>query len=309
MTRTSTSPAGATTAGVVHHRVAVGGGTTLHCVTAGDHGSPVLLVHGFPETWWTFRELIPLLASGHRVVAPDLRGLGDSGGDPGATSGAAAAEDLHALVGALGLGPVHVLGQDVAGPVVFRLATTHPEDVLSLTAVETALPGFGFEALADVARGGAWHVGVIASPGAAELVLAGRERRFLAEQWFPAMTRAAGAVTAEDLEEFTRALSRPGAWRAWQGLYSSALAEGEEFRALVAAGALRAPVLAVDGASAPHTATTMSRASAGPVSRVVLADAGHHVALEAPAALAAAVSTFTAGVDARRPAGARGTGA
>ena len=53
-------------------------GTELHYVTAGNEGSPVLLVHGFPESWWTFRKLIPLLSEHHRVVAVDLRGFGDS---------------------------------------------------------------------------------------------------------------------------------------------------------------------------------------------------------------------------------------
>ena len=49
-------------------------GTELHYTTAGNDGSPVLLVHGFPESWWTFRKLIPLLSEHHRVVAVDLRG-------------------------------------------------------------------------------------------------------------------------------------------------------------------------------------------------------------------------------------------
>ena len=59
--------------GVTHHTVAVNG-TELHFVSAGTIGSPVLLVHGFPESWWAFRKLIPLLAESHRVFAVDLRG-------------------------------------------------------------------------------------------------------------------------------------------------------------------------------------------------------------------------------------------
>jgi pimeloyl-ACP methyl ester carboxylesterase len=68
------APKGSTFPEITHHEVELNG-TRLHYVSAGNHGSPVLLVHGFPETWWTFREVIPLLAASHRVSAVDLRGL------------------------------------------------------------------------------------------------------------------------------------------------------------------------------------------------------------------------------------------
>jgi pimeloyl-ACP methyl ester carboxylesterase len=80
----------------------------------------------------------PPLAATHRVFAVDLRGFGDSDTAPG---------DYD------------------SGATVFRLAATHPDDVRSLTAIETSLPGFGWERLADVARSGAWHIGLLAAPG------------------------------------------------------------------------------------------------------------------------------------------------
>src|SRR3954466_6818444 len=113
---------------VEHHHVEVNG-TTLHYVAAGTSGSPVLLVHGFPETWWAFRRLIPLLAAHHRVYAVDLRGFGDSATASDEYSSAGAAEDLHALISHLSLGPMHVVGQDISGGVVYRLAATHPADL------------------------------------------------------------------------------------------------------------------------------------------------------------------------------------
>ena len=67
----------ASLAAVTHHCAKVNG-TELHYVAAGtEEGTPVLLVHGFPETWWTFRKLIPLLAASHRIYAVDLRGFGE----------------------------------------------------------------------------------------------------------------------------------------------------------------------------------------------------------------------------------------
>src|SRR6187549_2064363 len=106
---------------ITHHRAPIND-TTLHYVAAGTTGSPILLVHGFPESWWAFHKLIPLLAQTHRVFAVDLRGFGDSA--TGEADSATAADDLHALIGVLGVGPVHLTGQDISGGTVFRLASS-----------------------------------------------------------------------------------------------------------------------------------------------------------------------------------------
>src|SRR5450432_322224 len=216
---------------ITHHRARVNG-TTLHYAAAGTTGSPVLLVHGFPETWRAFRKLIPLLAASHRVFAVDLRGFGDSDTAPGDYDSKAAAEDLHQLIAHLGLGPVHLTGQDISGATVFRLAATHPEDVLSLTAIETGLAGFGLEIRADVTHGGAWHIGVLVAPGIPEMLLAGREHEFLGGFAFPAMSATPGAFTDADVDEFARSYARPGGWRGAAGLYTSMLQEGPEIKAL-----------------------------------------------------------------------------
>src|SRR6202140_5707551 len=90
-------------AGITHHSARVNG-TELHYVAAGTSGSPILLVHGFPETWWIFRKVIPLLATKHRVFAVDLRGFGDSANAPGDHDSKVLAEDLHHLIADIGVG-------------------------------------------------------------------------------------------------------------------------------------------------------------------------------------------------------------
>ena len=92
----TTTPEIASLPGITHHHVDVNG-IQLHYVEAGTTGSPILLVHGFPETWWAFHKLIPLLAANHRVFAVDLRGFGDSGNEAGEYDSATSAEDLHQL--------------------------------------------------------------------------------------------------------------------------------------------------------------------------------------------------------------------
>ncbi|MEV5897761.1 alpha/beta fold hydrolase [Nonomuraea fuscirosea] len=290
------TPVGATLPGITHHRTEVNG-TTLHYVAAGTSGSPMLLVHGFPETWWTFHKLIPLLAAAHRVFAVDLRGFGDSDNGPGEYDSATSAEDLHQLIAHLGVGPVHVTGQDISGATVFRLASTHPEDVLSLTAIEMGLAGFGLETLADVTRGGAWHIGALAAPGIPELLLARREREFLGQYAFPAMNATPGAITDADIDEFARAYARPDGWRGAIGLYRSMLREGFQIRALVESPGLRAPVLTVGAGGGPFTAHTLSQVASTEITSVQLDGVGHYVAMEAPEALANAILGFVEGVD------------
>ncbi|MGC5289601.1 alpha/beta fold hydrolase [Micromonospora sp. DT231] len=283
--------------GITHHRAKVNG-TTLHYVAAGTSGSPILLVHGFPETWWTFHKLIPLLAVNHRVFAVDLRGFGDSDNEPGEYDSKTSAEDLHLLIEQLGVGPVHLTGQDISGATVFRLATTHPQDVRSFTAIEMGLPGFGLEALADITHGGAWHIGVLATPGIPEMLLAGREREFLGQFAFPAMSATPGAITDTDIDEFVRTYARPDGWRGATGLYKSMLQEGAEIKTLAQTRGLKAPVLAVGAGGGPFTAGTMSQATTAEVSSVTLDGVGHYAAMEAPEELAKAILDFTANVDA-----------
>ena len=291
------TPPGPALPGITHHHAEVNG-TRLHYVAAGASGSPVLLVHGFPETWWAFRKLIPLLAASHRVFAVDLRGFGDSGHEPGEYDSATSAEDLHLLIRQLGVGPVHLSGQDISGATVFRLATTHPEDVLSLTAIETGLPGFGWETLADVAHSGAWHIGVLAAPGIPEMLLAGREREFLGQYAFPSMTAVSGAITDADIDDFARTYGRPDGWRGAAGLYRSLLREGPELKALAESPGLTVPVLAVGAGGGPFTASAMSQAASAGISSVQLNGVGHYAAMEAPEELAKAVLDFIDGIDA-----------
>ena len=280
----------ATLTGVRHHHVELNG-TNLHYVSSGTKGSPILLVHGFPETWWSFHKLIPLLATEHRVFAIDLRGFGDSANGPGDYDSKTSAEDLHQLIAHLGVGPVHISAQDISGATVFRLAATHPEDVLSFTAIEMGLPGFGLETFADVTHGGAWYIGFLAAPGVPEMLLADREREFLTTVAYPAMCAVSDAVMSADLDEFSRTYSRPGGWRGAIGLYRSMLQEGKEIKSLAETRKINAPVLAICAGGGTLTANTMATVATA-VRSISLRGVGHYAAMEAPEAVAQAMRNF-----------------
>jgi pimeloyl-ACP methyl ester carboxylesterase len=289
---TTIRPAGRTIPEVQHHTAEVNG-TTLHFVSAGTDGSPILLVHGFPESWWAFHKLIPILATTHRVFAVDLRGFGDSAVAGEGFTSADAADDLHALIGLLDVGPVHLAGQDIAGGALYRLASEHPDDVRSIIATEMGLAGFGLEGFADITHGGSWHIGVLAAPGIAQMLFSGREREVLGEWAFPSMTAVQGAIDNADVEEFTRVFSRDGGWNGAVGLYRSMLSEGEDLRAR-AATPLALPALAVGGFGGSFTAGTLAQVIEGPIDSIELEGVGHYVALEAPERLAAAILEFLA---------------
>lgn len=292
---------GRTLPGVTHHFADLDG-IRLHYTAAGTTGSPILLVHGWPETWWAFRGLIPLLAESHRVFAVDLRGFGDSIQTSGSPAGggagidyseAASAEDLHRLVRHLGVGPVHVLCQDISGGLTFTFAATHPADVLSLTGIETTLAGFGLEMLADVNNGGSWHLGFLGTPGIPELMLGGHERDLLS--W--AYQVMGTPIDAPDFEEFARTYTTPDAWRGPAGLYRSLFTDAGTTRTLASTSPLLMPVLAIDGPNHPFTANTLRQVTAGDVTAVHIEGTGHLVAQESPIEVATALLSFTARVD------------
>ncbi|MCS5717660.1 alpha/beta hydrolase [Herbiconiux sp. CPCC 205763] len=247
-------------------------------------------MHGFPETSRAFDRLIPHLAEAHRVFAVDLRGFGESSHGEGEYSSAASADDLHRFIEHLDVGPVHISAQDISGGAVFRLAATHPEDLLSLTGIETGLAGFGFERVAGV-----WYIQILVTPGIPELLLVDKERELL--DWiFGAVTADVTSIPDDELAEFARAYAVPGGWRGSAGLYASALSEGDELKALAKANTITIPVLAVGAAGGSFTADTLDQVSATPVTRVQIEGVGHYVALEAPEALASAMLTFIEGL-------------
>ena len=283
--------------GATHHRFDAAG-VELHYVSAGSLGSPILLVHGWPETWWAFRRVIPRLARTHRVYAVDLRGFGDSSKNAeNDYSEQAFVEDLRALVEHLDVGPVHLLAQDISGGPAFSFAATHPDAVKSFTGVETTFAGFGLERLADVTNGGSWHLGFLGTPGIPQLMLGGHERD-LVEWAYGVMGATPDGVTSADLDEFVRAYTGPDAWNGSAGLYRSLFTDEGRTTALAASRPLRMPVLAVDGPNFPFTANSLRQVSAGEPRSVRIDDVGHLVAQEAPEELARVLLDFIEPIDA-----------
>ncbi|MEE3066932.1 MAG: alpha/beta hydrolase [Actinomycetota bacterium] len=128
--------------GVEHRYVELGDGVTIHVADAGPPGGPaVMLVHGFPENWWEWQELIgPLAADGYRVLCPDLRGAGWSSAPRSRYTKVEMAQDLAAVLDQLGIEKVKLVAHDWGGPTAFIMMLRHPEKVTGFFGINTVAP-------------------------------------------------------------------------------------------------------------------------------------------------------------------------
>ncbi len=124
-----------------HVTVAANGG--MFHVAATGAGQPLLLLHGWPEFWLTWEPVMERLADRYRLIAPDLRGFGDSSKPPGPWGAAEHAADMIALLDALGVGTVGVIGHDVGGAVMQAMARTAPDRFSGLFFFDFVYPGIG----------------------------------------------------------------------------------------------------------------------------------------------------------------------
>jgi pimeloyl-ACP methyl ester carboxylesterase len=129
-------------AGVRHHEIPLPTGVRLHVAEAGPADAPALmLVHGWPQHWWMWRDVLPALSERRRVLCPDLRGLGWSGAAPdGNYTKGRLADDLAALLDVLGIERAGYLGHDWGGWVGWLLALRRPERIERLMAVSILHP-------------------------------------------------------------------------------------------------------------------------------------------------------------------------
>lgn len=273
----------------VAHHFADLGDVLIHYVTAGQ-GPPVVLLHGWPQTWWEWRHVIPALAARHTVIAPDLRGLGDSSRPLGGYDKKTIANDVWRLVsGQLGHKSFCLVGHDWGGPTAYALAAAHPEAVRRLVILDVVIPGSG----GDFSEGGRrWHHQFHMTPDLPEALTQGREEIYLS--WFyRTFAYRPDAIGPEDLKEYLRTYTQPGAMRAGFAYYRAIPQDVADNEAVIARFKLPMPVLAMGGAvTYPHGRGRGSdpeqslRRIAVDVRGEVVEACGHFIPEEAPGHLA-----------------------
>ena len=271
-------------------------GLRLHYVTAGSGQRNVVLLHGFPETWWQWHHILPPLAdAGFRVVAPDYRGAGDSWRPAGGYDKFTMASDIHRLLrGHLHIAePVALIGHDIGLMIAYAYAQAYRNDVSHLVVMDAPLPGTAvFDRLRSDPR--VWHFAFHNARDVAEMLVAGRERSYL-QAFFNARIFDPSAISERDLDIYALAYAASGAMRAGFELYRAFDRDSEDNRnALKRNGKLTVPVLAVGGTTSTSgpVVEEMMHEVAETVTGLRVPRSAHWIAEENPLAFTEALLKF-----------------
>jgi pimeloyl-ACP methyl ester carboxylesterase len=270
------------------------GGLRQHVVSGGD-GPPLLLVHGWPQTWYAWRLVMPALARDFEVIAPDQRGIGltdqpHDGYDPGTL-----ADDLVALMDDLGHQRFAVVGTDTGLPIGYALAADHPDRVERVALAEVpgppgavpSPPFFAPEPLNDRL----WHIAVNRLDEVNEQLVRGREDIYFGYEF---AIQAGPGLPDDVIDYYVGLLQDPDSLRGSFAFY-------REWDTMMAQNAERAkrpltmPVLGIGGeASNGANVGSAFKSLANDVQTAVISGAGHWFAEEAPEETVAALTAFLA---------------
>ncbi|WP_217141365.1 alpha/beta fold hydrolase [Streptomyces sp. AC627_RSS907] len=272
-------------------RYATVNGVRLHYVTGG-HGEPLLLVPGWPQTWWAYRKIMPQLARRYRVIAVDLRGMGGSDKPAGGYDKKTMAGDLHALVRQLGHRRVNIAGHDIGSKVAFSFAVNHAAATRKVAMLDALHPDDRFYQLPLLPKPGTgfplWWYAFNQVQGLPEQLVAGRVRHLI--DWFFAHSLADQSLVGDfDRRVYTRAYDSAEAVRASNAWYQSFHQDVEHMRSY---GKVTVPLLGV-ASEVSHGEFQQVLPTLGHDVRVVkLANTVHYLPEEAPDRLARTLAEF-----------------
>ncbi|WP_214414266.1 alpha/beta fold hydrolase [Sphaerisporangium fuscum] len=268
-------------------------GIRLHYV-AGGQGEPLVLLGGWPQTWWEFRKIMPSLAERHRVIAVDLRGMGGSDKPATGYDKRTMADDIHQLVRHLGHDAVDIAGHDIGGMVAWAFAANHPGSTRRIALLDIAHPDQRFydypllplpgrqEVDGDIHAGPGrylWWFAFNQVPGLPERLLAGRER-YLIDWMCDYLIKDPAAVGDHDRDVYAHAYSTADAIRAansWYRAFGRDIADEKTY------GPVTAPVLALGGGEGGYLLLKRALDGKGTDIQVVeVPDSGHYLPEEQP---------------------------
>lgn len=278
------------------HRWVDGGGVRLHAVEGGRPDGPaVVLLAGFPQTWWAWRKVMPVLADRYHVIAIDLPGQGHSERPHGSYDTHTVAAHVHAAVLSLGASAYWLVAHDIGAWVAFSLALKYEDRLRGVALLDAGIPGVTLPDTipTDPERAWkTWHFAFHLVPDLPETLLAGRERDYVG--WF-LKVKALSSDTFDDaeIEQYATALAADGALRAALAYYRDAAESARKNHESLERQHLTVPVLGISSShgSIPDMAASLSP-WADQVTGVVVPDAGHFIPDEQPGAVAAALAGF-----------------
>jgi pimeloyl-ACP methyl ester carboxylesterase len=253
-------------------------GTTLHYLVAGT-GSPVLLLHGYAQTSHMWRPLIDELAKTHLVIAPDLRGFGDSAKPEGGYEKKTLAQDVHALAASLGHMRVAVVGHDIGLMVAYAYAAQYPTEVRRIALMDAFLPGVGDWNRVWLLRD-RWHFHFYGKTPLA--LVEGRERIYFEHFWNDFAADPAHSVSESDRRLYAAAYAQPGGMKAGFEVFRAFERDAQDFAGF-AKRKLTMPMLVLTGEKASgEFLIGQGRLVDDNVEGVIIRGAGHWLMDEAP---------------------------
>jgi pimeloyl-ACP methyl ester carboxylesterase len=253
-------------------------GVRLHYLAAGA-GPPVVLLHGYAETSHMWRPLIADLMSTHTVIAPDLRGAGQSSTPAAGYTKAEMAHDIHELTRKLGYGHIQIVGHDIGLMVAYAYAAQYPSEVDQIALMDAFLPGVGNWRDVWLMRD-FWHFHFY---GKTPLALVhGRERVYFQHFWNDFAADPAHSVPERDRRIYAKAYARKGGMRAGFEYFRAFEKDAEDFGRF-AQTPLKMPMLVLTGEKASGDfLIQQGRLVATNVEGVVVRNSGHWLMEEAP---------------------------
>jgi pimeloyl-ACP methyl ester carboxylesterase len=253
-------------------------GVKLHYLVAGK-GDPVVLLHGFAQTSHMWRPLIAKLSDKHTVIAPDLRGFGQSSTPEGGYTKKAMAQDIHALVKSLKYDRIRLVGHDIGLMVAYAYAAQYPSEVDRIVLMEAFLPGVGEWNNVFLLRD-LWHFHFFGKTPLA--LVTGRERIYLEHFWNDFAADATKSVPEADRKFYAKEYARPGHMKAGMEVFRAFPQDAVEFAGF-ASTKLPMPMLVLSGekAGGPFL-IAQGKMVATNVEGVLVQGRGHWLMEEAP---------------------------
>jgi pimeloyl-ACP methyl ester carboxylesterase len=285
------------------HNTASVNGIQLHYVIGGK-SDPVVLLHGWPMTWYQWRHVMPDLAKNYTVIAPDLRGMGDSSKPYTGYDGKTLAEDIHQLVTQLGFEKIFLVGHEVGSNVAYPYAAAHPTEVERLVIMDVPPQGFFPPALGPQVNGGPplWWLLFHQTPDVPELVIEGKEEEYLS--WhYQNLANNPAAITQDAINEYVSKYSAAGGLR---GGFEHYRAMPQDFiqNQNYSKTKITMPVLALAGGYIPTFGDNTSMPSlveygmnqlAQNVTAITVPNSGHYIPEEQPDVVVKLLNNFFSG--------------
>jgi haloacetate dehalogenase len=257
----------------------------LHYAIGGD-GLTLVLLHGWAQSWWAWRRLMPALAERFTVVAPDLRGVGGSSVPAGGFEKRAMALDIRGLVDELGAADVSIVGHDIGGMVAYAYAAQFPESVRDVAIAAVLVPQPSWLELPLLPSGTVWPWwwGFHSVDRVADKLIGDNLEYYLHSFYdyqYPGENHDTSAITAADRAAFLEAYSGRGALTAGLSWFRAFPQDIEDNRGWLATP-LEVPWLAL---ADPRTFTAMTEQGRTISSRsraVEIGPAGHWVLQQQP---------------------------